>query len=108
MTLLLGSVASRRGIVLFVLVMPFALVMLLAFKRACLPLKIIRQRFETRARRPISQRPCDFSSMRRFIAQSSYFAHDTVLVTGGSVRNLSSGGRRISQPLVPGTGPLQR
>jgi hypothetical protein len=46
--------------------------------------------------------------MRRFIAQALFFAHDTVLVTGGSVRNLSSGGRRISQPLVPGVGPFQR
>jgi hypothetical protein len=82
--------------------------MLFAFKHACLPLKIICEVSESRARRSIGQSLCDFPNMRRFIAQSLCFAHDTVLVTGGSVRNLSSGGRRISQPLVPGVGQYQR
>jgi hypothetical protein len=101
LTLLLTSVRSW--------IFLHARLVLFAFKLACLPLKIICEVSESGARRSISQSLCDFPNMRRFIAQSLCFVHDTaVLVTGGSVRNLSSGGRRISQPLMPGVGPYQR
>jgi hypothetical protein len=82
---------------------------LFAFKLACLPLKIICEVSESGARRSIGQSLCDFPNMRRFIAQSVCFAHDTVLVTGGSVRNLSFAEAGVSsQPLVPGVWPYQR
>lgn len=87
---------------------PAAPLSFLGVKFGCLPIELTCHRVQRRACMFVRQTRCQFPRMGRFIPQFFGFAHNTVLVTGGSVRSLSSGGRRISQPLVPGACRYQR
>ena len=63
-------------------------------------------RYRARVRAP---EPMPVLVHERLSAQFLELIHDTPLIAGGSVRNLSSfGDRRISLPLVPCAVPFQR